>query len=134
MVLGKEAGALPLMARVFRLGGGGRLGTGRQWMPWIHIHDVAGLFLHAAGTEPLKGPLNACGPNPVRNADFTKILGELVRRPTIFPVPAFILRTALWSESSLLLDSLRAIPEQALQSGFKFRFPELHTALADALG
>jgi len=134
MVLGKEAGALPLMARVFRLGGGGRLGTGQQWMQWIHIHDVAGLFLHAAGTEPVNGPVNACTPNPVRNADFTKILGELVRRPTIFPVPAFILRTALRSESSLLLDSLRAIPEQALQSGFEFRFPELHTALADALG
>lgn len=134
MVLGKEAGALPLMARVFRLGAGGRLGTGRQWMPWIHIHDVAALFLHAAGTEPVKGPVNACAPNPVRNADFTRILGELVRRSTLFPVPALILRAALRSESSLLLDSLRAIPEQALQSGFEFRFPEVQTALADALG
>jgi NAD dependent epimerase/dehydratase family enzyme len=102
-------------------------------MPWIHIHDVAGLFLHAAGTEPLNGPVNACAPNPVRNADFTNALGKIVRRPTILPVPAFILRAALRSESSLLLDSLRAIPEQALQSGFEFRFPELHTALADAL-
>lgn len=134
MVLGKEAGALPLMARVFRLGAGGRLGMGRQWMPWIHIHDVAALFLHAAGTEPVKGPVNACAPNPVRNADFTRILGELVRCPTLFPVPAFILRAALRNESSLLLDSLRAIPEQALQSGFEFRFPEVQTALADALG
>jgi uncharacterized protein (TIGR01777 family) len=134
MVLGKEAGALPLMARVFRFGGGGRLGTGRQWMPWIHIRDVAALFLHAARTELLKGPINGCAPNPVRNADFTRILGKIVRRPTIFPVPAFILRAALRNESSLLLDSLRVIPERALQSGFEFRFPELYAALADALG
>jgi len=134
MVLGKEAGALPLMARVFRLGGGGRLGTGRQWMPWIHIRDLAALFLHASRTELLKGPINGCAPNPVRNADFTRILGKIVRRPTIFPVPAFILRTALGNESSLLLDSLRVIPEQALKSGFEFRFPELYAALADVLG
>jgi uncharacterized protein len=134
MSLGMEAGALPLMAQVFRLGGGGKLGTGRQWMSWIHIRDVAALFLHAAKTEQLKGPVNACAPNPVRNADFTGILGNIVRRPTIFSVPQFFLKAALRNESSLVLDSLRAIPEQALQSGFEFRFPELRAALADALG
>jgi uncharacterized protein len=134
MVLGMEAGALPLMAQVFRLGAGGKLGTGRQWMPWIHIHDVAALFLHAARTEQLNGPVNACAPNPVQNADFTRIFGTIVRRPTLFSVPGFILKAALRNESSLLLDSLRVIPERALQSGFEFRFPELQPALADALG
>lgn len=134
MSLSMEAGALPLMAQVFRLGCGGKLGTGRQWMSWVHIHDVAALFLHAAKTERLKGPVNACAPNPVRNADFTRIFGNIVRRPTIFSVPEFILKAALRNESSLVLDSLRVIPEQALQSGFEFRFPELRAALADALG
>jgi uncharacterized protein (TIGR01777 family) len=134
MVLGREAGALPLLAKVFRLGCGGKLGTGRQWMSWIHIHDVAALFLHAAKTEQLKGPVNACAPNPVRNADFTRIFGNIVRRPTIFSVPELILKAALRNESSLVLDSLRVIPERALRSGFEFRFPEVRASLADALG
>jgi uncharacterized protein len=133
LVLGKNGGAIPLMKTVFRSGLGGKLGSGQQWMPWIHVADVAALFLHVVETASVRGPVNGASPNPVRNEEFTKIMGELLRRPTLIAVPEFALRMLPANEASLVLDSQRIIPQKALQSGFKFRFPDLRSALIDIL-
>jgi uncharacterized protein len=132
MVLGRK-GALALMLPAFWLGLGGRLGSGNQWMPWIHVEDVANLFLHAAREESIAGPLNGLSPFPVRNRDFTRILGSTIRRPTFHVVPSFILKAVLQEQASLLLDSERALPKRALETGFRFRFPYLEEALQNLL-
>jgi uncharacterized protein (TIGR01777 family) len=132
MVLGRK-GALALMLPVFSLGLGGRLGSGNQWMPWIHVQDVANLFLHAAQENALAGPINGASPFPVRNRDFTRILGSALRRPTFFVVPSFILKAALQDQASLLIESERVLPKRALETGFRFRFPHLEEALQDLL-
>ncbi len=132
MVLGRK-GALALMLPAFLLGLGGRLGSGNQWMPWIHVEDVANLFLHAAREVSLAGPLNGLSPFPIRNRDFTRILGRTLRRPTILAVPSFILKAVLQDQASLLLDSERALPKRALETGFRFRFPYLEEALQNLL-
>jgi uncharacterized protein (TIGR01777 family) len=133
MILGKGGGAMPLLEPLFRSGLGGKLGSGRQWMPWIHVSDVVGLFFHAAETSTISGPLNAVTPNRVRNEVFTKVFGEIVKRPTLIPAPAFFLRTVLREESALLLDSQNIISLKTLATGYKFRFPELSAALGDIL-
>ena len=132
MVLGRK-GALALMLPAFWLGLGGRLGSGNQWMPWIHVEDVANLFLHAAREESLAGPLNGLSPFPVRNRDFTRILGSTLGRPTFLVMPSFILKAVLQDQASLLLDSERALPKRALETGFRFRFPYLEGALQNLL-
>ena len=132
MVLGRK-GALALMLPAFSLGLGGRLGSGDQWMPWIHVVDVANLFLHAAREKSLVGPVNGASPFPVRNRDFTRILGGVLHRPTIFVIPSFALKTVLQDQSTLLLESQRALPKRALESGFRFRFPHLEDALRDVV-
>jgi uncharacterized protein len=133
LVLGSTGGAAPLMKTVFRLGLGGKLGSGKQWMPWIHVVDVAALFLHAIETEAAGPTMNGVAPNPVRNEEFTRILGEQLRRPTLLPVPAFPLRLLSPDMASLVLDSQRVVPEVPLRTGFRFRFPDLRSALADVL-
>jgi uncharacterized protein (TIGR01777 family) len=133
LVLGKNGGAIPLLKTVFQTGLGGKLGSGRQWMPWIHVADVAGLFLHALETESVRGPMNGTSPNPIRNEEFTKVMGELLKRPTLFPAPEFAFRMLPAHQASLVLDSERIIPEKALQTGFRFRFPDLRSALTDVL-
>jgi len=133
LVLGKGGGAMKLMEPIFRLGLGGKLGTGKQWMSWIHVTDVAELFLHALENSSVSGPLNGSSPNPVRNEEFTKVLGEILKRPTFLAVPEFALKTMLRDEASLVLDSQRITPENALRTGFRFRFPDLRSALADIL-
>jgi uncharacterized protein len=133
LVLGKDGGAIPLMKTIFQMGIGGNLGTGKQWMPWIHVADVAALFLHALETESVRGPLNGASPNPVRNEEFTKSMGKTLGRPTFLTTPEFALRMLPANEGSLVLDSQRIIPEKALQTGFHFRFPELQSALTDLL-
>lgn len=133
LVLGKTGGAIPLMKTAFQLGLGGKLGSGKQWMPWIHIADVAALFIHALETASIRGPVNGASPNPVRNEEFTKVLGELFRRPTFLTAPEFALRMLPANQASLILDSQRIIPEKALESGFRFRFPDLRIALRDIL-
>jgi uncharacterized protein len=132
MVLGRK-GALALMLPLFWLGLGGRLGSGNQWMPWIHVGDVANLFLHAAREASIVGPLNGVSPFPVRNRDFTRILGSTLRRPTFLTVPRFALKGVLAEQAALLLDSERALPKRALETGFRFRFPYLEDAFQDIL-
>ncbi len=128
-VLGRDGGAMKLVLPVFLAGLGGRLGSGRQWMPCIHVDDVAGMALWAVENEVIRGPLNAVMPRPVTNREFTKALGHAVRRPAIFPVPAFVLRASLGPMSTLLLDSSRVLPSVALAGGYRYVSGDLVGAL-----
>ena len=136
-VIGPDGGAFPLLRRVFGLGLGGRLGSGRQWMSPVHVADVAGLIVFLLedeggdGEPAASGVFNAVCPEPVRNADFTRALGRALHRPAVLPVPAFALRGILRDQSRLLLDSERAVPEHTLRLGYEFRFPTVAAILAD---
>ena len=132
LVLDARGGALPRMLPPFRLGLGGKLGSGRHWMSWIHLEDLAALFQFALA-NPVSGPVNGVAPNPVINAGFTRALAAAVHRPAIFPVPAFALRLLFGEMSEILLASQRALPQAAERAGFRFRYPELAPALADVL-
>jgi uncharacterized protein (TIGR01777 family) len=130
IVLGNGGGALDKMLLPFRLGVGSALGSGRQYMPWIHLDDLVDLMAFAAEHDSLSGPVNGVAPNPVTNAEFTKSLGRALRRPTFFPaVPAFALRMMLGEFGDILLHSQRVIPRAALNAGFQFRYEHLDTAL-----
>jgi hypothetical protein len=130
IVLGREGGALKKLLMPFRLGLGGPLGNGRQWMPWIHVDDLAAIYLHAAENSDVSGPLNGAAPNPVTNKQFTKALAAAVHRPAFLPAPYFALRLALGEFAKVLFDSQRAVPKATLASGFQFQYPELGVALA----
>jgi uncharacterized protein (TIGR01777 family) len=135
VVLSPEGGALARLLPIFRLGLGGRLASGRQWMSWISREDAAAAFVHVLGTPDCRGPLNACAPGPVTNADFTRILGFVLRRPVVFPVPAFALRLAFGRMAEeTLLASTRAIPRALAATGFRFGQPGLEAALRQELG
>lgn len=134
LVLAAEGGMLKRLLTPFRFGLGGRLGDGRQWMPWIHITDQIALMDFLLQHEYAQGPYNACAPLPVRNAEFTRMLGQALSRPAILPAPAFVLRAALGEMSELLLGGQRAVPSRLLEAGFSFRFTHLDVALADLLG
>lgn len=129
VVLAPDGGALARMLPFFRLGLGGPLGNGRQWMPWVHVDDVVGLLLHAARSDAVSGPMNAVAPAPVTNRDFTSALGRALRRPTLVPVPRLGLRVALGELSQVLLASQRVVPRVAQSTGYRFRHPELQAAL-----
>lgn len=122
-------GAMSLIRPIFRMGLGGRLGTGRQWMSCIHVADVAGMMLWAAHEETVTGPVNAVMPGPVTNAEFTKAVASSVRRPAIFPVPAIVLKTVLGELSHVVLDSSRVAPGAARKHGYPYRFSTLAEAL-----
>jgi len=130
-VIGRGDGAMRLIKPVFRAGLGGNLGNGKQWMSPVHVQDVAGIVLHAIQSQSLSGPINAVMPRPIRNEEFTRDVGRAAGRPAILPAPAFAIRLVLGELSQLLLESQRVIPAVAERSGYKFRFPELPTALAD---
>ena len=132
VVLDARGGALQRMLPPFRMGAGGKLGNGKQWMPWIHIQDLVGLIQFAL-VNPMKGPLNGVAPYPVSNADFTKALAAAVKRPAIFPVPGFALRVLFGEMSEILLASQRVLPKEAEAASFPFRYTQLAPALADLL-
>jgi uncharacterized protein (TIGR01777 family) len=111
---------------------GGKLGDGSQWMPWIHILDLVSLYRFALD-QPLKGPVNGVAPNPARNADFTKALAAAVKRPAFLPMPGFALRLLFGEMAEILLASQQVLPKAAESAGFRFQFPQLGPALADAL-
>ena len=134
VVLGRKGGALAAMEPIFKLGLGGVLGNGRQWMPWIHLEDLVSLILFAMENMDVSGAFNASAPWPVRNAEFTKSLAATLRRPAFFRVPAWALKAALGGFSAELLESKRVLPAAALEHGFGFRFPELAPALANLYG
>jgi hypothetical protein len=129
VVLGRGGGALAKMATPFRLGVGGRLGSGRQWMSWIAVDDLVALVEFALMDTALSGPVNAVAPNPVTNADFTRELAAALHRPAIFPVPEFALKLLFGDMSQMLLGSQRVVPEAALRAGFRFRFTQAGDAL-----
>ncbi|HVW86459.1 MAG TPA: TIGR01777 family oxidoreductase [Bryobacteraceae bacterium] len=132
-VLGADGGALAQMIPAFRAFLGGRLGSGRQWMPWIHADDVAELFVHAAENEAISGVWNATSPNPVTNGVFTRELASTLHRPALLPVPPIALRLAFGELAQHMLDSARVVPECALKAGFRFRYPDLAPALRNLL-
>ena len=124
IVLSTAGGALAKMLPVFRAGLGGRLGDGKQWMPWIHIDDSVGLYRFSAATDELDGPVDAAAPEIVTNAAFTRALGAALHRPAVVPVPAFALRLALGEAASVVLASQRVAPARALEAGLSVRAPE----------
>jgi uncharacterized protein len=131
LVLSARGGALEKMLTPFKLGLGGRIGSGRQWWSWIHVDDIVGGIQNAIHTESLSGAVNLVAPNPVRNAEFTKVLASVLGRPAFFPVPEFALRLAFgqMAAEELLLASQRVEPGKLLASGYAFRFRELRAAL-----
>jgi hypothetical protein len=133
VVLGRGGGALAQILLPFRLGVGGRLGTGKQWMSWIALDDLVSLIEFAIEDAVLSGPVNAVAPNPVTNAVFTHELAATLHRPAILPVPAFALKILFGEMSQVLLGGQRVIPQAALRAGFPFRFPDLSEALRAAL-
>ena len=133
LVMSTAGGALAKMLLPFRLGAGGRLGSGRQWMPWIHIDDLVGILLHAAQRDAIRGAINGVAPAPVTNADFTMALARAVRRPAVMPMPAFALNVAFGEMSGMLMASQRVMPTLALRTGYEFVHPDLDGALASLL-
>jgi uncharacterized protein (TIGR01777 family) len=117
----------------FRLGLGGRLSSGKQWVSWIHIEDAIRVILFALDNAAVQGAINATAPNPVTNADFTKELAAALHRPAIFPVPRLVLRMMFGEMADVVLASQRVVPKAALAAGFRFRHAELRPALARLL-
>ena len=133
-VLAPRGGMLARLLPAFRLGLGGRMGSGRQWMPWIHLEDEVGLIDFLLQHQECSGPYNACAPGPVRNAEFAAVLGRVLRRPTLLPAPACMLRLVFGELAGLLLGGQHLQPRRALDAGYRFRFTDLEAALTDLLG
>ncbi|MDF0750636.1 TIGR01777 family oxidoreductase [Marinobacter sp. 71-i] len=133
LVVGPGGGFLQRMLLPFRFGLGGRLGSGEQYMPWVHRQDVVEALIWMAESETAKGPYNVVSPNPVTNRQFTKCLAGVLGRPAIFPAPAPVLKMAMGEMSRLLLTGQMAIPERLEAEGFRFQYPDLSPALADAV-
>jgi hypothetical protein len=133
IVLSAGEGALPRLALPFRLFLGGRLGSGRQWVSWIHLADEAAAIRFLIEQPAASGAFNLTAPQPVTNAEFGKILGQVLRRPAWLPAPAFALRLALGELATTVLDGQRVVPRRLLQLGFSFRFPQAAPALQDIL-
>lgn len=131
VVLDKEAGALPLIVLPYQLFVGGTVGSGEQWLSWIHIDDVCGAILHAIEHTELSGPINLTSPNAKRMKQFGKIVGRTLNRPHWLPVPSFSLKLALGEKSQLVLEGQYVVPEKLLQSGYQFKFPSVEDAIID---
>jgi len=131
LVLARKGGAFPLLCLPYRLFAGGRMGSGKQGLPWIHLHDMVGLILFSLDNPDLRGPVNAVAPNPVTNDEFGRTLGKVIDRPHWFHVPERVLRLALGEMSVLLLTGQKAMPRKALEHGYTFVFPSLRQALRD---
>ncbi|CRL50622.1 TIGR01777 family oxidoreductase [Pseudomonas sp. URMO17WK12:I11] len=131
LVLSAEGGFLSRLLLPFKLGLGGPIGSGRQWMPWIHINDQIALIDFLLHQNDASGPYNACAPKPVRNREFAKTLGSVLHRPAFMPMPALALKVGLGELSLLLLGGQKALPVRALDAGFTFQFTDLRAALDD---
>lgn len=136
MVLSGAGGALGMLRPVFGVGAGGRLGDGKQWMSWIALDDIIEVYLRAIMSDDLSGPINAVAPEPVRNEEFTKIFGRVVRRPTLIPTPAFAPKVLLGEKGyeEMLLASHRELPARLTALGHHYRFPKLEACLRHELG
>lgn len=130
LVLTGKGGFLSRLMPLFKLGLGGKQGSGQQWMPWVHLDDEVALIDFVLHEQQAQGPYNACAPQPARNQDFAKALGKQVKRPAIMPVPGFILRLMLGDMAGLLLGGQNIQPERTEEIGFTFKYPDLESALA----
>jgi uncharacterized protein (TIGR01777 family) len=131
IVLGQNGGAMAKMIPAFKSFVGGPLGDGKQWFPWIHIHDLVAAVAFIIDHPELKGPFNFCAPNPVRNRDLARTMGKVLKRPSSIPAPALMLRLILGEVGSVLLESQRAIPERLVKQGFTFKYPDLESAVRE---
>lgn len=135
IVLSPKGGALGRTLPIFKVGGGGRIGSGRQWWSWVALDDVVGAIVHALENDAVAGPLNVSTPNPLTNAQYTRVLGRVLNRPTVFPLPAPAARLVLGEVAdALLLSSMRVEPAKLAETGYEFRYPELEWALRHLLG
>lgn len=133
VVLGSDGGALEKIISTFRYGFGGQIGTGKQWMSWIHISDLQNLIIYALENDNVHGPINATSPQPVTQKDFSKSLGNILRRPSFFRTPAFVLKMILGEMSGFILSSLKVFPEKALKYGFVFEYENIDDALRNLI-
>jgi len=129
IVLGKEGGALSQMIPLFRKFIGGPIGSGRQWFSWVHVGDLTEAFVFLIGRPEISGPVNLCSPNPVRNRDFAKALGKILKRPSFIPAPGFMVKLVLGEFGSVILEGQRVVPRRLLKNGFVFRYPEIEKAI-----
>ncbi|MFT5232633.1 MAG: hypothetical protein ACI9UK_001728 [Candidatus Krumholzibacteriia bacterium] len=135
LVLGRGGGALSKMLPAFRLGLGGVMGRGGQWMSWIHLDDLVGIMMHCLAQDDIRGAVNATAPHPVTNREFTKALGAQLGRPTVFPIPAFGIKLLFGQMGEeLLLAGQRVLPSKITSAGFAFKHGTLSSALAEVLG
>jgi uncharacterized protein (TIGR01777 family) len=133
VVLARDGGALTKLMMPFRFFAGGYVGTGRQWFPWIHIKDVMRAFLFLLNNPKVAGPVNTAAPQPLTMKEFTKTLGQVMRRPAWTAVPSFLLRLALGEMSGMLLTGQRVVPRKLLDAGFTFEYASAQTALTDII-
>ena len=133
MVLARAAGALPKLALPFRLFAGGPIGSGRQWVPWIHLRDEVRAIRFLLERREAAGPFNLASPEPVRNRELARVLGRVLHRPSVFPAPAFAVRAVLGEMADVLLHGRRAVPARLRELGFEWEYPELQRALEDLL-
>ncbi len=134
IVLDKNGGALKQMLTPFKMFAGGPVGSGKQWMSWIHNEDEVGLILFALDHSEISGPLNATAPNPVTNRDFATALGKALGRPSFFPTPGFVLSVMLGESAQIVTSGQRVLPKKALAAGYAFKFTDVEAALRDLLG
>ena len=129
IVLDQHGGALAQMLTPFKMFVGGKVGSGRQWMSWIHNEDEVGLILFALDRAEIVGPLNAVAPNPVTNREFASVLGKVLGRPSFFPTPAFMLKLMLGQAAEIVTAGQRVVPKKALDAGYTFKFTNVESAL-----
>lgn len=134
IVLGKGGGVLNKMLGPFKMGLAGRIGRGKQWMSWIHLDDLVGIILYCIDHKNIKGAINGTSPNPVTNLRFTKTLGKVLKRPTIFPMPSLVVKFFMGQMGEeLLLAGKNIVPVKALDAGYQFNYPHLEDALLDVV-
>lgn len=133
VILGKNAGALPMMAMPYKLYIGGTVGTGTQWVSWIHLEDVANAIIFSINQKNIKGIINFTSPNPVTMKNFGKTMGEVLHRPHWFPVPSILMKLALGEKSQLVLEGQKVLPNSLLKANYQFKYPTLKSALENLL-
>jgi uncharacterized protein (TIGR01777 family) len=134
IVLSKDGGALGTMITPFKLGVGGVIGSGKQWMSWVSLVDVVNIVNYAIENEKVRGAINVTSPNPVTNQEFTKTLGDVLYRPTFLPLPEFAVNLVFGEMGdALLIDSTKVVPKRLLDAGYKFEYPDLRSALENAV-
>ncbi|GFO11252.1 epimerase family protein sdr39u1 [Plakobranchus ocellatus] len=134
VVVGRGGGVVENIRLPFTLGLGGPIGSGQQWFPWIHVNDMAGIILHAIEKDSVTGVLNGTAPNPVKSAEFTKSFASALNRPHLFPLPGFVVKTVFGSEEAdVLLEGQKVLPKRTQESGYKFKFPDVHSACKEVV-